>query len=91
MIDEIEACSAERSITIEKISLDNLTADDINAILADLLSADQSETRALTQRVWRKTGGNAFAVFHFLMALAKHEFLAYNIGLAKWIWDEEAI
>ena len=80
------------SLGVDTISVGNLTAEQVNELLVDLLSAsDADETRGLAECVHKKTLGNVFFVIQFLTVLHDAELLTYHIGVLKWTWDLPAI
>jgi predicted ATPase len=79
-----------------RLSIGNLSIEDLNAFLLDLLASDsttmsQKETMDLALVLFEKTTGNIFFVVQVLLALQEKGFISYNLGLMKWIWDAQEI
>ena len=91
MINEIKGCSEDRSIATETLWIGNLNELGLTEYLADLLRSENEDVESLSRVLMKKTGGNPFAVQQYLLALVKENLLTYNIGLTKWLWEEDAI
>jgi predicted ATPase len=82
---------AQQEILIQSMKIDNLSVNDVNLFLVELLSTDPEETISLAQILYQKTQGNAFFVVQLLMAMQEQGLLAYNLGMMKWVWDDHEI
>ena len=91
------------SFRTKTLAIGNLTMEQVNHLLYDVLSAtDREMTLSLAECIHRKTGGNAFYVVQFLKSLAteveigedgkkKAPLLTFNMGTFKWSWNVEEI
>ncbi|MCB9230916.1 MAG: AAA family ATPase [Bacteroidia bacterium] len=86
-VHELEKAGAP----IEKISLGNLTAGDMNDLISESLDSEPGYTRALTELVYGKTQGNAFFSREFLKSLYTEGLLEFNFEQMKWGWDMQKI
>ena len=73
------------------LALGDLGADDVNALVADVLQQPKEKVTSLSDVVKEKTLGNPFHVISFLGALEREELLTFNFGTFKWTWDVEKI
>lgn len=77
---------------ITEINVGNLNVKDVNQMVMDLLNDDDIErTYGLAEILFQKTCGNVFFLIHFMYMLFEHNLLEFNLGLLKWMWDEETI
>ena len=81
-----DICKKPKSITIN-----NLSVQSINILLAELLSTTLDRAEKLAGIIHRKTQGNVFFVIQFLRSLNEKGWLVYNLGALKWTWSEEKI
>lgn len=79
------------SLRVDSILVDNLSVDQVNNLLTDLLSSSVAETNALAACVHKKTLGNPFFVLQFITLLEDLELLQYSVGRLKWIWDTDMV
>eukprot|EP00980_Cylindrotheca_fusiformis_P003217 scaffold732_cov114-Cylindrotheca_fusiformis.AAC.5 len=57
-----------------------------------LMSIDDEErTRGLAEVCFKRTDGNPFFLIEFMQMLHDVGLISYNLGLLKWIWDEDRI
>jgi predicted ATPase len=75
------------SLKFDCVPIGNIDVDQVNKLLVDLLSSNETETMGLAECVHKKTLGNIFFVIHFLTMLQDSELLVFNFGLMKWTWD----
>ena len=73
------------------IALGDLGADDVNALVADVLQQPKEKVTSLSDVVKEKTLRNPFHIISFLGALEREELLTFNFGTFKWTWDVEKI
>ena len=83
----------ETGIELTTIKIDNLSAANVKALVADALSKEDNEdaVKTLADIVHKKTDGNAFFVLLFLRSLHEEELLQYNFGTMSWKWDDKAV
>ncbi|CAB9507661.1 Transcriptional regulator [Seminavis robusta] len=73
---------------ITYLEVNNLSLDDSNSVLMDLLSIDAPETTLeLAQLAHQRTLGNAYFFLQFVAMLHEHELLEFHLGLLQWVWD----
>lgn len=91
---ELEAVLAdiERAGTAVRVrDLGGLEAEAVSAFLSEAMQMTPEQTTALARVVVDKTGGNPFFMRHFLRALLRQGWLAYDRGGGRWTWELEAI
>ncbi len=76
-----------QGVVIHTIGIDNLSRQDVNALIADSLAMDHGKTMQLTELVYEKTGGNAFFVTQFLYSLYEERLLHFDLAIREWRWD----
>jgi predicted ATPase len=80
------------SLTVTDIEIGNLTQDDIQQLLMDLLdSTDVSRLDTLASICHQKTSGNAFFLLQYLELLHSKNLLEYNFALGGWLWNDDRI
>ncbi|MEG4348338.1 AAA family ATPase [Microcoleus sp. LAD1_D3] len=65
-------------VTVNTITLEPLSQDDINDLIADTLSCEILLAQPLTELVYQKTKGNPFFSTQFLRALQEDGLIAFN-------------
>jgi serine/threonine protein kinase len=85
------AAIQKAKITVREIILAPLQLDDFSQLVADTLHCERERAKPLAALVHEKTGGNPFFANQFLGALAEERLLAFDPGMAAWIWDLERI
>ena len=92
-IHELHAKQESAGFHTTEITLGNLQVDDINRMIMTMLDVDDEEgpTKELAEIFYKKTYGNPFFVISFLTMLEEEGFIAYNLGLLKWVWDVSEI
>ena len=78
----------EKSISIERINLENLSLDKIAEFIAHTLNLDVEEVDSLAEVVHKKTQGNIFFAMQTLEQLRRKQVLYVSIDTFKWAWDE---
>jgi PAS domain S-box-containing protein len=85
----------ESFITNEKklttISLEELSLDDVNILLADMLRMDSVTTMPLACIVIEKTGGNPLFVKQFIQSLYDKKLLVFDEEKRSWCWEVDTI
>jgi histidine kinase len=76
---------------IHRISIGNLSAEDVNELISDAALASPDETKNLTNLVYQKTSGNAFFVTQFLKSLYQEKLLWFDYDTLMWTWDLKKI
>ena len=69
------------------IVLGPLESEQVGPLIADTLRSGEEATRSLSALVMAKTGGNPFFVRQFLRTLSETGLLAFEPGVARWVWD----
>ena len=72
---------------IRNLEVKNLSFEDVNRFIQELLSDDDSRVQALSEICHRRTHGNPFLLTQFLSVLYSLGLLAYNLSSSKWKWD----
>eukprot|EP00980_Cylindrotheca_fusiformis_P027454 scaffold20461_cov117-Cylindrotheca_fusiformis.AAC.17 len=77
---------------ITAIAVGSCDTDEVNKIIMAMMSIDDEErTRGLSEVCFKRTAGNPFFLIEFMIMLLEENLISYNLGLLKWIWDEERI
>jgi predicted ATPase/signal transduction histidine kinase/DNA-binding NarL/FixJ family response regulator len=76
---------------LSTITLQNLSQQHINALIADTLLCSPVYSQPLTELIYSKTKGNAFFTIEFLKSLYAEGLLPFNRGTHQWKWDIEQI
>jgi predicted ATPase/signal transduction histidine kinase len=87
MLDEI----AKAGRSFATIHLDNLSQENVAALIAASLLSAPAEAAELAQIVYSKTQGNAFFTIEFLKALYADGLLTFSFEKRQWHWDAAAI
>jgi predicted ATPase/signal transduction histidine kinase len=72
---------------VGRIHLHPLTAEDIQAYVADAVGRPEEETAELGLLLERKTAGNPFFMGEFLKELYTTQVLVFNHTLGRWQWN----
>jgi predicted ATPase/serine phosphatase RsbU (regulator of sigma subunit)/tRNA A-37 threonylcarbamoyl transferase component Bud32 len=72
---------------VNTLFLQNLSSQDVNALIADALRCEPVQTTTLTELVYDKTQGNAFFTSKFLETLYEQELLKFEWSTHQWHWD----
>lgn len=78
-------------VPIHNISIGNLSAHNINELIAEATVASPVSTQELTNLVYQKTSGNAFFVNQFLKSLYQEKYLWFDFETLTWNWDIKKI
>eukprot|EP00980_Cylindrotheca_fusiformis_P013389 scaffold3410_cov141-Cylindrotheca_fusiformis.AAC.32 len=77
---------------ITDIEVASCDIDSVNKMIMAMMSIDDEErTRGLATVCFQKTAGNPFFLIEFMHMLQQQSFISYNLGLLKWVWDEDEI
>jgi predicted ATPase len=101
-VDDVHALSSVLSglaeqkkrckLNLTEIELGNIRRSDVNSIINAMLSIDDDQrTRKLAEISFKRTLGNAFFLIEFITMLEQDELITFNLGMLKWVWDEEEI
>jgi PAS domain S-box-containing protein len=77
----------KEQVRVEQLTLEDLSEETANALFADTLHQDRTETRSLTSLLYAKTGGNPFFLRQSLKKLADKKVLFYDMQHRNWHWD----
>ncbi len=86
----LEALQKQQAV-INTLKLDNLSYQEVNALIVDALHGDSASVASLTTLVYDKTLGNAFFTTEFLKALYEEELLDFDFDSQAWYWDLDQI
>ncbi|MCU7928075.1 MAG: hypothetical protein KZQ97_16760 [Candidatus Thiodiazotropha sp. (ex Dulcina madagascariensis)] len=81
----------KEKVNLGRITLQDLTEADVNALCADTLHCDPQESRPLARLVYAKTDGNAFFTHQMLHALDEEKLLSLDAHTKRWQWDMAAL
>jgi predicted ATPase len=88
ILRDLKEKSKEEDFDISEIELGNLGVDEVNCVIMDLLSLDDSSKAiGLAEICHKRTLGNAFFLIAFIAMLREEGLLDFNLGLFKWVWD----
>jgi len=73
--------------TVNTITLEPLSLEDINQIIADTLSCSPEVALPLTELVYQKTKGNPFFTNQFLKSLHEDGWIEFNFESDRWECD----
>jgi len=73
--------------SLEKIKLDNLTANSVNSLVSDALHLSPRITRQLSEVLHHKTMGNPLFVRQLLASLTAQGYIYVVLNQPKWTWD----
>ncbi|WP_437752522.1 AAA family ATPase [Sorangium sp. So ce1389] len=81
----------KRGAVTSEIVLAPLSAEHVEALVAEAVHAAVERARPLAQLVYEKTAGNPFFVIQFLITLYEEGLLALDAEERAWRWDTAAI
>jgi predicted ATPase len=92
VISDLEEQKKRCKLNITEIELRNIRRSDVNSIIKAMLSIDDDQrTRKLAEISFKRTLGNPFFLIEFITMLEQDELVTFNLGMLKWVWDEEEI
>ncbi|MBN1847027.1 MAG: AAA family ATPase [Deltaproteobacteria bacterium] len=68
------------------MSLKNLSEEDIECLLEDMLLSSSEELRPFSEVIKQKTDGNPFFIIQFLQALYREKILYFDQTASRWRW-----
>lgn len=77
----------QNDVNLERVTLQNLTETDVNALNADTLHCDRKDSAPLAQLIYSKTAGNAFFTHQLMHTLDEEKMLNFNLNSGQWQWD----
>ena len=81
----------EAGTTIELISVENLSLENLTQLLYDAFNARRETILALAELVYEKTRGNAFFVRQFLKLIYEDKLLQFDFRTSNWHWNIDKI
>jgi predicted ATPase len=88
VLRDLKMKSKQVDFDLSEIEVGNLGVDEVNCVIMDLLSLDDSsKTIGLAEICHKRTVGNAFFLIAFIAMLREEGLLDFNLGLFKWTWD----
>ncbi|WP_437721064.1 AAA family ATPase [Sorangium sp. So ce861] len=81
----------KRGAFVTDIVLAPLSAEHVEALVADAVHAPVERARPLARLVYEKTAGNPFFVIQFLLALHEEGLIAFDAAEHAWRWDTAAL
>jgi predicted ATPase len=92
VLGDLRKKNKQQDFDISEIEVGNLGVNEVNCVIMDLLSLDDSsKTIELAAICHKRTAGNVFFLIAFIAMLQEEGLLAFNLGLFKWTWDKEKI
>ena len=87
-IQGIESSNKKFNFEISKLSIGNLTVQNVQRLLQDLLSVDDyASTMELAELCHRRTEGNPFFLQYFIRSLKERGALQFNLVSFNWSWS----
>ena len=77
--------------SLEKIILDNLTAESANSIVSDALHLSPRIARPLSDVLYQKTRGNPLFLRQLIVSLTAHGYIYVDLSQPRWAWDLKKI
>ena len=81
----------EAGTTIELISVENLSLENLTQLLYDAFNGSRETILALAELVYEKTRGNAFFVRQFLKLIYEEKLLQFDFRTSNWHWNIDKI
>ncbi len=81
----------EAHTPVTTLTIGNLSAHDVNSLVADTLHCERSISQSLADVVYAKTQGNAFFVTQLLQSLYGDHVITFDGEKYEWRWDVEHI
>jgi predicted ATPase/signal transduction histidine kinase len=85
-IDDIQNAGA----TVETITLNALSFDAVNQLVADTLNSHVDKTSSLTEYIYSKTQGNSFFTRELLNTLYQEQVIYFDYEYGIWQWELNA-
>eukprot|EP00980_Cylindrotheca_fusiformis_P015974 scaffold4690_cov116-Cylindrotheca_fusiformis.AAC.4 len=80
------------SFHITDIAVGGCDIDGVHKMIMAMMSIDDEErSRGLAEVCFKRTAGNPFFLIQFIQMLHDEGLISYNLGLLKWVWDEDRI
>jgi predicted ATPase/signal transduction histidine kinase len=83
----VEELKKTDAIAVNTITLEPLTFNDVNALVADTLNCTAELAIPLTELINRKTQGNPFFTTQFLKVLYEEDYIRFNSNYGHWECD----
>jgi predicted ATPase len=88
VLRDLKEKSEQGDFDISEIEVGNLGVDEVDCVIMDLLSLDDSsKTIGLAEICLKRTAGNVFFLIAFIAMLQEEGLLVFNLGLFQWKWD----
>lgn len=79
--------SNDKGDKFRELEMGALDVNGVNRVIADATEMRPNETLSLAEVVHEKTGGNCYAVNHFLKMLQEEALVNYSFETYSWEWD----
>jgi predicted ATPase len=88
VLRDLKEKSEKEDFDISEIEVGNLGVDEVDCVIMDLLSLDDSsKTIGLAEICLKRTAGNVFFLIAFIAMLQEEGLLVFNLGSFQWKWD----
>lgn len=91
LMKTIESVEQSHMSNVTKLSVEELTREDISKLISIKLCLPVRYTRELANLVLTKTRGNPFFVTHFLKSIIQDHLLEFSVQSRQWEWEYELI
>ncbi len=81
----------EEHVLFDELQLDDLSLDDVNALVQGALGSQLNNNSFLTDIIYNKTKGNAFYTWQFLRSVYDERFLWFDFDKQQWLWNADLI
>ena len=68
-----------------------LTEDALNGLISDFLCLSPRIVKSLSSIVYNKTKGNFLFISQLLLSLSRDGMLRIDLGMQRWVWDQDKI
>ncbi len=86
-LDQLSAAG----VKAQTVELHNLCPEDVRQLVRESLAGSAADSQALADLVYAKTRGNAFFTRQFLQHLYQENWLRFDFGARRWMWDIDQI
>ena len=81
----------KENASVERFTLQELTEQTVNELIADTLHRKYDETVPITHLIYSKTGGNPFFLLLTIKTLVENLVISFDATSRDWQWDASAI
>ena len=90
LIEKHLSCMS-RTVDLTKLTVDDFSTEDVNAIMSAVLNKPKDQTRVLAHLISNQTRGNVFFMAEFLRTLREDNLIEFDHSNNTRCWDDEEI